>query len=112
MDLIDGERLIHKQKGNSSIVTVTNQRIRYYGYYTSELSRSVSNLPISDREDYLLSDVSRVKAINSSDLMKVWFGRDSKWGVRLEMKDGRIINIPASDQDVLANNIDIALRQN
>jgi hypothetical protein len=111
-DLNVGERLIHKQNGDSSIVSVTNQRVRYYGFYTKELSNSVKNLPDSDREDYMISDILSVKAINSSDLMKVWFGLDSKWGIQLKMKNGKIINIPASGQDILAGHIDVVIRQN
>lgn len=111
-DLNEGERLIHKQNGDSSIVTVTNQRVRYYGFYTKQLSNSVKNLPDSDKEDYKISDIRSVKAINSSDLMKVWFGLDSKWGIRLEMKNGKTINIPASGQDILAGHIDVVIRQN
>lgn len=110
-DLLQGERVILRHSTQSSIVTVTNQRVRYYGYYTKDLRRSAANLPDSDREDYPVNEIHGVKSLRNADMAKSFIKVKGDWGIQLQMKNGSLVNIPASDADTLSNRIDIVLKQ-
>ncbi|HEX2976566.1 MAG TPA: hypothetical protein VHO68_11580 [Bacteroidales bacterium] len=110
-DLMQGERLVLRHSTSSSIVTVTNMRVRYYGYYTKDLRRSATNLPDSDREDYPVNEIHTVKSLRNADMVRKSFIKvKGDWGIQLQMKNGTVINIPAADADTLSNRIDIILK--
>jgi hypothetical protein len=109
--LNEGERVIFRQSTQESIVTVTNQRVRYYGFFTKDIKKNVINVPETDREDYLIKDIHTVKAVTNSDILKGRIKIKGNWGIQLGMKNGAIVNIPASKNEELANRIDIVIKQ-
>lgn len=109
-ELDPGENVIYKKSGSSAMVIVTNKRVRYYGYLTKEIRKSVSTAPDSDREDYEFSSIKFVKPVLVNDVVKSRFTSKRGWGVKLELNDGRVVHIPVEDQDEVANRIDNARR--
>lgn len=103
-ELNEGERLVYKKIGGVAIVTVTNQRLRYYRFLKND-RETIKNLP-AEREDFSIAGIKSVKVVGINDIMKSWIKVKSKWGIQLELKDGRIVNIPIEEQEVLANHID------
>lgn len=109
-ELKPGESIVFKQSGSTSLVIVTNQRVRYYGFMTKDLGNTYTNLPASDREDYEHNFIKSVRAVSNGDLLKSRLGRKAKFGVQLELKDGRIVNMPVASQDDVALRIGNAMK--
>ncbi len=107
-NLDDGETLIHKQTGDNSIITITNKRVRFYGVYVKNLRYSSTNLPDSDKEDFLLTNISKVRPVNFSDVGSNRLAKKNpaKWGIQLQLKDGRIVNLPITEQDIVSGQIE------
>lgn len=100
-----GEKVISKHIGNASILTITNQRILFYGFYIDNLRKSVADLPKSNYEFYPLEEISSVKPINTNDLAQNKQLVSAKWGVQIGLKNGKIVNIPISEQELVAQQI-------
>jgi hypothetical protein len=109
---MDGdEHIVLKQVGSVSIVIITNKRVIFYGFFIDNLRKSVPNLPASNKMEYTIEEIQRVNAINSSDLTSKKTPINAKWGIQLELKEGKIVNIPISEQDMVAQNIDRLIKQ-
>ena len=113
VDLNDGEIIIHKQIGNVSIITVTNQRIRFRGITMDDVRSSSKNVPEEDSIDYALSDVASVCTVKSSDVAKFKIGKvlSVKWGIQLIKKDDQIVNLPINKQELVAKHIEKLLNK-
>jgi hypothetical protein len=112
-DLDENERIVLKHKSQDSIVTVTNQRVRYYGFYTKDVKNKIKDAPDSDREDYRISDIQSVKSMLNSEMFKSSVIKlKGYWGIQMVMKSGKVVNIPAyGDAETLSNRIDITIKQ-
>lgn len=113
VDLNDGETIIHKQIGNVSIITITNQRIRFRGIAMDDVRSSSKNVPEEDSIDYILSDVASVRAVKSNDVAKFKIGKvlAVKWGIQLTKKDDQIVNLPINKQELVAKHIEKLLNK-
>lgn len=105
-NLNEGEKVVFKQVGGVSILTITNQRILFYGFYVDGMRKSITNLPPTNKVEYPIAEIVSVKPINSGDLADSKQLVSAKWGVQISMKNGKIINIPISEQDVVAQQIE------
>lgn len=112
-DLEPGEYIVNKSTDFVCHVYITNTRVRYIGAMTKELRRSAVNLPITDKEDYLMSDIKSVKAVLASDVASNFLAKRNKsnWGIQLELKDGTIVNIPVKNHLIIAGQIEQFLNQ-
>jgi len=110
-NLNPGETIIHKQIGYVSIVTITNQRVFFYGFYIDNLRRSVPNIPLYNKMEYPIAEIKSVRAVSSSDLADRKMLISAKWGIQFELENGKIVNIPISGQDIVAQEIDKLIKQ-
>lgn len=99
------EVLIHRQEAKNSIVLVTTKRVFYFGIFTKNLKYSTANIPASDKEIYNLSDIANVRAVAVSDAGNNPLAKRNKaqFGIQLTLKNQTIINIPASEGELLAS---------
>ncbi|HAN78439.1 MAG TPA: hypothetical protein DCQ31_12070, partial [Bacteroidales bacterium] len=106
-EMSSGERIIIKQSARNAILTVTDKRLRYYGVYTKNLRKNIDNLPVSDKEDFLIENILSVQAVNAGAVNKNVFAKmgNVKWGIQLTFKNGSILNIPINNQEEVANEI-------
>jgi hypothetical protein len=105
------ENVVLKQVGSVSIVIITNKRVIFYGFFIDNLRKSIPNLPWSNKAEYTIDEIQSVKAINSNDLTNKKTPINAKWGIQLELKEGKIVNIPISEQDIVALHIDRLVKQ-
>lgn len=109
---MDGdEHIVLKQVGSVSIVIITNKRVIFYGFFIDNLRKSVPNLPASNKMEYTIDEIQSVKAINSLDLTNKKTPINAKWGIQLELKESKIVNIPISEQDIMVQQIDRLVKQ-
>lgn len=111
LDMNADENVVLKQVGSVSIVIITNKRVIFYGLFIDNLRKSVPNLPASNKMEYTIDEIQSVKAINSSDLTNTKTPINAKWGIQLELEEGKIVNIPISEQDIVAQHIDRLVKQ-
>ena len=106
------EVVVFKQVGDISIVTVTNQRVRFYGTGVSNLRYSATNLPASDKEDYYITEIKSVRAINSTEFSsrKLVKKYSSAWGIQLVLNNHITVNIPVTEQEKVAAHISQLIR--
>lgn len=111
LDMNADENVVLKQVGSVSIVIITNKRVIFYGLFIDNLRKSVPNLPASNKMEYTIDEIQSVKAINSSDLTNTKTPINAKWGIQLELEEGKIVNIPISEQEIVAQHIDRLVKQ-
>ncbi|MEI8096442.1 MAG: hypothetical protein WCG80_19695 [Spirochaetales bacterium] len=108
VDLEEGEAVVHRQFSNSSLITVTNRKVRYHIYMgIDDLRKSINDIPDDEKSQVLFSDLVSAKVVKSSDVSRIALGKMMKniWGVQLILKSGKIWNIPTTDAELVAKHI-------
>lgn len=102
--MLEGETILAKSRGTSTILTVTNMRIRFIGYSGMDNMRNNSkDVPDVDQVDYWLTDIKEVKPVKSSEIAKFKIGKviSTNWGIQLTFKDNKIINLLCKDSETI-----------
>jgi hypothetical protein len=103
--MLENETILAKSRGASTILTVTNMRIRFIIYSDMDNMRKNSkDVPEENQIDYWLTEISDVKPVKSSEIAKYKIGKlvSTNWGIQLTFKDGKIINLLCKDSEAMA----------
>jgi hypothetical protein len=110
IDIPEDEKVVHRQSGNGSFLTLTSNRIIFRCIELDTLRKQVRDMPSSDSITIFINDISSAKTVKNSEISKGLFSVVSSvfsrvWGVQLLLKDGAVINIPVSEPEVVAKMI-------
>jgi hypothetical protein len=103
--MMEGETILAKSRGASTILTVTNKRIRFIGFGDMENMRMNSkDVPAEDQVDYWLTEITDVQSVKSTEIAKFKIGKiiSTNWGIQLKLNDGNIVNLQCKDSEVMA----------
>jgi hypothetical protein len=106
--MLEGETVLAKSRGASTIITITNKRIRFIGFSGMDNMRNNSkDVPELDQVDYWLADIKNVKPVKSSEIAKFKIGKviSTNWGIQLVFKDDSLINLLCKDSETIALHI-------
>lgn len=110
------EKVIHRQPGTYSVLTLTNRNLRFRGHsFMNSLRTSTKDIPASDSVIWPLSaltavhvaltadalnnpSASRFNAVLSQFLPTQW----TELGIRLTLKDGTAVNVPCGSPQLMA----------
>jgi hypothetical protein len=103
--MLENETILAKSRGASTILTVTNMRIRFIIYSDMEnMRKNTKDVPEENQVDYWLSEITDVKPVKSSEIAKYKIGKlvSTNYGIQLTFKDGKIINLLCKDSATMA----------
>ena len=107
-DLNDGENIIFKNIGNSSIVTVTNQKIIFRTFNIDDtLLKNHNNVVADEKIIFEYNDIESARFVKTKETAKTSIGGalNLEFGVQLKMKDGTIHNLPTSKSEIISAHI-------
>ncbi len=114
VDIPEDEKVVHRQSGNGSLLTLTTQRIIFRCIELETLRKQVRDMPSSESVTLFLRDVSNARTVRNSEISRGLFSVVSSvfsriWGVQVSLKDGTLINLPVSEPEVVAKMIQKAI---
>jgi hypothetical protein len=107
-DLNEGENIIFKNIGNSSIVTVTNQKIIFRTFNIDDtLLKNHNNVVADEKIIFEYNDIESARFVKTKETAKTSIGGalNLEFGVQLKMKDGTIHNLPTSKSEIISAHI-------
>ena len=107
-DLEEGEQVVYKNVGNSTIITLTNKKIIYRAFDLDQNFINSHNDMVSDEKaifDY--EQIEKVTAVKNKDTgnSKIARAINLEFGIQLLMKDGTIYNLPTSKSELISAHI-------
>ena len=108
------EKVIHRQLGTYSVLTLTNRNLRFHGHsldtsHPNSVRKLWKNIPKSDSMAWPLSDITAVRVALMGDATDTsyngnayaFFNFFSMLGVRLTLKDGTAVNVPCGSPQLM-----------
>lgn len=108
LDLEEGEIVVFKNVGNSTIITLTNKKIIYRAFHLEQNFINSHNDLVSDEKalfDY--KQIEKVRAVKNKDTgnSKIARAINLEFGIQLLMKNGMIYNLPTSKSELISAHI-------
>lgn len=118
--LPNDETVVHREVSMSSVLTVTNRRVRFKGGADMEAVRTAAkDCPAKDADAWRLEDIEAVQVLQASDVLASGFAQNvgavmaeflpkawTLWGVGLRLRDGTQVNIPCGKPMIVAQYIE------
>lgn len=107
-DLNEGEEIIFKNVGNTSIVTVTNKKIIFRAFHIDEsFVKHHNNVLTVEKAIFEFNDIESVRLIKTKETAKTKFhgALNMEFGIQVITKDGAIYNLPTSKSEILSAHI-------
>jgi hypothetical protein len=107
-DLDDGEEMLFKHVGMSTIITLTNKKIIYRAHNLEQKVITNNNDVIEEEKAiFEYNNMETVRAVKTKDTGNSKLARavSVEFGIQLVMKDGSIKNLPTSKSELICAHI-------
>lgn len=107
-DLNEGEEVIFKNVGNTSIVTLTNKKIIFRCFQIDDsFVKNHNNVVTDEKVIFEFNNIESVRFVKTKETAKTKIGGalNLEFGIQLIMKDGTIHNLPTSKSEILTAHI-------
>ncbi|MDA1336173.1 MAG: hypothetical protein O2818_04715 [Bacteroidetes bacterium] len=112
-DLDEGEQIIYKNSGNSTIITLTTKKIIYRAFGVEEETvKNHENVVADEKAFFNYGDIESVKTVKIKDVAKTKIGKlyGLTFGISLTMKNGSVMNLPTTKSELICAHITKHLR--
>jgi hypothetical protein len=107
-DLNEGEEIIFKNTGNSSIVTVTNKKVIFRAFNIDDtILKNHNNVVADEKAIFEYNDIESARFVKTKETAKTKIAGalNLEFGIQLIMKDGTIHNLPTSKSEIISAHI-------
>ncbi len=107
-DLEQGEEIIYKNTGNSTIITLTNKKLIYRGFNVEDKTLKYhDNVVQLEKAIFQYDEIENIFPVKVKDIANTKLGKLSgfEFGVSLQLKEGSTINLPCSKSELICAHI-------
>jgi len=107
-DLNEGEEVIFKNVGNTSIVTLTNKKIIFRCFQIdASFVKNHNNVVTDEKAIFEFDNIESVRFVKTKETAKTKLhgALNIEFGVQVILKDGAIHNLPTSKSEIISAHI-------
>jgi len=107
-DLEEGEQIVYKNVGKSTIITITTKKIIFRAFDIEErTAKENENVIIDEKRIFLNNEITSVKSVKFKDIAKTKIVKllGTEFGISLVLKNGETANLMTSKSELIAAHI-------